>query len=123
MLHCFITKNDLKDIMQQKSLYKQLTPLTKQKRKGVFEGLSDGAIGLLTLVIVVAIGALILDGFQNSTSNGTQAYTIIGQGLTGLSTFGNFFNLIVITIVGVAVLILVLAGIGRVRGGATVKGF
>jgi len=94
------------------------TKITK-KRKGVFEGLSNAALAMVILTIVVSIGALILNEFQNVTPNTTQAFTIIGQGLTALSTFGNFFNVIVITIIGVALFILILAGLARFRGGSS----
>lgn len=95
----------------------------KNKRKGVFEGLSNSALAFVILVITVSIGALILDQFQNVTAatsgNTSDAFNIIGQGLTGLTTYGNFFSLIVVAIVGVALFILILAGLARFRQGGT----
>lgn len=89
-----------------------------RKRKGIFEGLSNSALAFVILVITVSIGAMILAQFQNVT-NATDpdgpAVLIIGQGLTGLGTYGNFFTLIVVAIVGVALFILILAGLSRFR--------
>ena len=94
----------------------------KKRRKGVFEGLSNAALAMVILVIIVSIGALILAEFQNVTEADSDAYTIIGQGLTALGTFGDFFDLIVVAIIGVAMFILILAGLSRFRsahGGGT----
>ena len=87
------------------------------RKKGVFEGLSNSALSFVVLTIIIAIGSLILVGFQNVTSNETDAYTIIGRGLTGLLTYSSFFGVIIITIIGVAIFILVLAGLSRFRTG------
>ena len=100
-----------------------LASVGRGKKKGIFEGLSNAALALVILTITVGLGALILDAFQNVTDSGSTAYTVIGKGITALSTFGDFFNLIVIAIVGVALFILILAGLSRFRGGKGGTGF
>jgi hypothetical protein len=87
-----------------------------KKRKGVFEGLSNAALSMVILVIIVSIGVLILAEF-NATTSTPAANTVIGQGLDALGTFGDFFDLIVVAIIGIALFILILAGLARFRGG------
>lgn len=79
-----------------------------------------GAIAFVILGVVLGLGAIILTQFQNSSSvggSGTTAYTVIGNGLTALSTFSSWQNLLAIVIVAVIILTLVIRSIGGAGDG------
>jgi hypothetical protein len=69
------------------------------------------AKGLVMLLVIVAVvlgaGAIALEGFQNATNNASVAYSILGSGLQGLSSFGSLLGVIG-TIAGVAVLLFMI---------------
>ena len=87
--------------------------------KGQGASLSDSALSFVVLVIIVALGAIILAGFQATTTANSIAFNVTGQGLTGLTTFGNFFGLLATVLVLVAILIIVLFSIRRIGTGGS----
>jgi hypothetical protein len=62
------------------------------------------AWGGIMLVLMLGIGAIMLDNFQATVENDTTAYTIIGSGLTGLQSLGDLQTLIFVMI-GLAVVV------------------
>jgi hypothetical protein len=85
--------------------------------KGQLSELPAAAISIVVLVIVVSMGILVLAGMNNSTTN-TAAQTVIGKGMTGLGTFGDWFSTIIIVIIAVVILALVM-GFFAMRGRGT----
>lgn len=106
--------------------------LGRKNKKGVFEGLSNAALSMVILTMTIGIGSLILQQFNTTAgtpnaSNPNQALpnaatNVIGQGISSLGTFGNFFPVIITAVIGVALFILILAGLSRFRGGSS-EGF
>jgi hypothetical protein len=58
----------------------------------------------IMLVLMLGIGALMLQSFQDTVDNTTDAYTIIGDGLTGLGELGDLATLIFVMI-GLAIIV------------------
>ena len=85
-----------------------------KKLKGQLADLPASAISIVVLVIVVAMGVLILAGMNSSTTN-TDAQTLIGKGVTGLSTYGDWFTTIILVIISVVILALIM-GFFALRG-------
>lgn len=108
------------------SIYKAFTRVKSKVQVQKSEGfnlaiLYMSAISVVVLVVVVSIGARILQGLQNGTNETTEptAYALIGEGLTGLAEYGNWFTLIVLVTVGVVLIRLLLvgfSGMGSSRG-------
>ena len=66
--------------------------------------LSQMAISIVVLGIVVAVGATILINVRDTNTAGTTAYNVSDKAAVGLGEYGNWFKIIVI--VGVAAVIL-----------------
>lgn len=66
--------------------------------------LTDLAIGIVVLGIVVSIGATILLNVRDTNTASDTAYNLSNSAATGLAEYGNWFTIIVI--VGVASVIL-----------------
>ena len=81
--------------------------------------LTDLAIGIVVLGIVVSVGATILINVRDTSTASTTAYNLSDKAATGLAEYGNWFKIIVI--VGVAAVILGLIfmafGRGKQQGG------
>jgi uncharacterized membrane protein len=80
--------------------------------------LTDLALGIVVLGIVVTVGATILIKVRDTnTQNGT-AYNLADDAATGLAEYGNWFSIIVI--VGVAAVILSLIFMAFCKGAGSV---
>lgn len=87
----------------------------EQKKSAV--DLTDLAIGIVVLGIVVSVGATILINVRDTnTENGT-AYNLADDAATGLAEYGNWFKIIVIVGVAAVVLSLIFMAFGRSQGG------
>jgi len=75
-----------------------------EMRKSAGVDLSELAIGIVVLGIVVSIGATILLNVRDTNTTNDTAYNLAGSAATGLAEYGNWFDIIVI--VGVAAVIL-----------------
>lgn len=103
---------------------------TRMKLKKNAVDLTDLAIGIVVLGIVVTIGATILlnvrdtniDGSLNCTSptdasGCDHAYTLADSAATGIAEYGNWFDIIVIVGVAAVILSLIFMAFGRAGGG------
>ena len=73
---------------------------SKAKLKGqALGGLSNSAIAVLLLVLVVAVGATVLQTIRGTQTAGNYDFNITTQGLSSLTTYGNFFSTIVVVVV------------------------
>jgi len=93
--------------------------------------LTDLAIGVVILGIVVSIGATVLVNMRDTHLTGTvdcnavntsgcgTAYNIADDAATGLAEYGNWFNIIVIVGVAAVVLSLIFLAFGGRTGGAS----
>ena len=82
--------------------------------------LSNLAIGIVVLAIVVSVGANVLINVRNTNTASDAAYNVANQGAVGLAEYGNWFKTIVIVGVAAVVLSLIfMAFQGRGSGGTT----
>ena len=79
--------------------------------------LTDLAIGIVVLGIVVSIGATILLNVRDTNTVGDTAYNLSNAAATGLAEYGNWFTIVVI--VGIAAVIIALIFMAFGRGGSS----
>jgi hypothetical protein len=90
-----------------------LTMLQNKKGQSV-SGLTALAIAMVILVIIVAVGARILDTVQQAQTANSTADNLTKKGLLGLAEFGNWFTIIVLVgIAGVIIAFVVRAFVQR----------
>ena len=80
--------------------------------------LTDLALGIVVLGIVVSVGATILVNVRDTNTANSISYNLADDAATGLAEYGNWFKIIVI--VGVAAVILALIFMAFGRGAGTV---
>lgn len=82
--------------------------------------LTELAIGVVVLGIVVSVGATILINVRDTNTSGTAAYNVSNSAAVGLAEYGNWFKILVI--VGIAAVILSLIFMAfRRPGGAGIS--
>jgi len=79
--------------------------------------LTDLAIGIVVLGIVVTVGATILINVRDTNTAGSTAYNLADDAAVGISEYGNWFKIIVIVGVAAVVLSLIFMAFGRSSGG------
>ena len=85
------------------------------------EGLPNKVLSVVLMVIIIAVGAIVIDSFANSLTTKTTAsvaFNVTQLGLGGMQTFGNWINIIVIMVV-VGAIIGLIYGVFRFVGGAS----
>ena len=82
--------------------------------------LTDLALGIVVLGIVVSVGATILVNVRDTNTASSISYNLADDAATGLAEYGNWFKIIVI--VGVAAVILALIFMAFGRGAGSVGG-
>ena len=99
------------------------------KLKNSAVDLTDLAIGIVVLGIVVSIGATILLNVRDTNITNTPgcnstdvtacdtAYTLADEAATGLAEYGNWFDIIVIVGVAAVILSLIFMAFGRRESG------
>jgi len=83
----------------------------KLKNSGV--DLTDLAIGIVVLGIVVTVGATILTNVRDTNTSGSTAYNLADDATTGIAEYGNWFKIIVIVGVAAVVLGLIFMAFGK----------
>jgi len=81
--------------------------------------LTDLAIGIVVLGIVVSVGATILINVRDTSTDYTTPWNLSDNAATGLAEYGNWFKIIVIVGVAAVVLSLIFMAFGKRGGGAT----
>ena len=92
--------------------------------------LTDLAIGIVVLGIVVSIGATILINVRDTAATynasgsltPTAAYNVSNQAAIGLAEYGNWFKIIVIVGVAAVILGLIFMAFGRSGSGSDIGG-
>ena len=82
--------------------------------------LTDLALGIVVLGIVVSVGATILVNVRDTSTSGSVSYNLADDAATGIAEYGNWFKIVVI--VGVAAVILALIFMAFGRGAGSVGG-
>ena len=75
--------------------------------------LTDLAIGIVVLGIVVSVGANVLINVRNTNTANDAAYNLADDAATGISEYGNWFKIIVIVGVAAVILSLIFMAFGR----------
>jgi len=81
--------------------------------------LTDLAIGIVVLGIVVSIGATILLNVRDTNTADDTAYNLANDAAAGLAEYGNWFDIIVIVGVAALILTLIFMAFGRQGGSMT----
>jgi hypothetical protein len=83
----------------------------RKNKRGVWENLSAMALGIVTFVVIGAVGALILAniGSNSTVSADANATAVINYGKAGLNSLTSWIGVIVVVAVG-AILIALIAG-------------
>jgi len=79
--------------------------------------LTDLAIGIVVLGIVVSVGATVLVNVRDTNAANTSGYNLADDAAVGLGEYGNWFKIIVIVGVAAVILSLIFMAFGRGRGG------
>ena len=79
--------------------------------------LTDLAIGIVVLDIVVSVGATVLINVRDTSTAGTASYNVADKAALGLAEYGNWFKIIVIVGVAAVILSLIFLAFGRRGGG------
>lgn len=80
--------------------------------------LTDLAIGIVVLGIVVSIGATVLVNVRDTNTTNDAAYNLSNAAAAGLGEYGNWFDILVIVGIAAVVLSLIFMAFGR-RGNVT----
>jgi len=81
--------------------------------------LTDLAIGIVVLGIVVSVGATILINVRDTSTDYNTAWNLSENAAIGLAEYGNWFKIIVIVGVAAVVLSLIFMAFGKRGGTAT----
>ena len=81
--------------------------------------LTDLALGIVVLGIVVTVGATILVNVRDTNTANSTSWNLADDAATGLAEYGNWFKIIVIVGVAAVVLSLIFMAFGRRSGGTT----
>lgn len=79
--------------------------------------LTDLALGIVVLGIVVSIGANILVGVRDTNTANDVAYNLADDAATGLAEYGDWFDIIVIVGIAAVIISLIFMAFGRGSGG------
>ena len=90
--------------------------MNKQIKKPAVD-LTDLAIGIVVLGIVVSVGATILINVRDTNDTDGTAYNLADDAATGIAEYGNWFKIIVIVGVAAVVLSLIFMAFGRRQSG------
>ena len=79
--------------------------------------LTELAVGIVVLGIVVSIGATVLINVRDTNTGNTTAWNLSDDAAGGLAEYGNWFTILVIVGVAAVVLSLIFMAFGRRGGG------
>jgi hypothetical protein len=87
--------------------------------------LEKWALALVVLSIIVGMGAKVLQNMASQETTNTVTNQTLFYGLSAMSTFGTWFNTIVIIVIAVVIIALIVVGFrgaseGQASGGGVV---
>lgn len=93
-----------------------MVKMFKDKR-GVFDNLSNMALGVLYFVIIVAVGALVLTEVRNtgSVSGNTNATAAVNTGINAVQSLAGWAPVVIVVGVGAVLLALLFTFRGRAQ--------
>lgn len=77
---------------------REFRPLKSSKGQAM-GGLSNSAIAVILLILVVAVGATILQTVRSTQTAANYDFNVTTRGLSALVTYGDFFSVIVVVTV------------------------
>ena len=95
--------------------------MQKLKLKKSAVDLTDLAIGIVVLGIVVSVGATVLINVRDTNTNNDTAFNLANDAAKGLAEYGNWFKIIVIVGIAAVILSLIFMAFGRRGGGGGVS--
>jgi len=87
--------------------------MQKLERKKSAVDLTELAIGIVVLGIVVSVGATILINVRDTTTANGAAYNVSNAAAVGLGEYGNWFKILVIVGIAAVILSLIFMAFGR----------
>ena len=81
--------------------------------------LTDLAIGIVVLGIVVSIGSTVLIGVRDTNVANDIAYNLANDAALGLAEYGDWFDIIVIVGIAAVILALIFMAFGRGSSGSS----
>ena len=90
--------------------------MRKLNKKGQIQSLAPAILSLVFAAIVLVLGLVISQELRDTQAAGTEAYLAANSTVSGLGTFADFWQIIVLAIVTTVVIGLLLVVFGR-RGG------
>ena len=91
--------------------------MQKLEYKNSAVDLTDLALGIVVLGIVVSIGANILVGVRDTNTANDVAYNLANDAANGLAEYGDWFDIIVIVGIAAVIIALIFMAFGRGAGG------
>lgn len=91
---------------------------SKNKRGQSVGGLAGSILQLGVAAIVLVLVMVIAQNLRNTQTAGTEAYVAANKTVVGLGTFGDFWTIIVLAVVGAVVISIIFGafgGLGRSR--------
>lgn len=85
----------------------------------VFQLLRSSALEIVVLTFIIALGAILLgynSGFGKTIASTSSEAVVINAGLAALNTYSNYFGILVIAIIFVAVIGIVMIVAGAATG-------
>ena len=83
--------------------------------------LTELAIGIVVLGIVVSIGATVLINVRDTNTENDSAWNLSDAAAGGLAEYGNWFTILVIVGIAAVILSLIFLSFGRAGGGGKVN--
>jgi hypothetical protein len=87
-----------------------------------FDTLAMLGIGLVVCVVVLTVGALIVDKLKDQTTVGSTAENISIKGLTAIDSMADWFPIIVVAVVGALIIGIIMSYLGF-SGGRSTAGY
>ena len=82
------------------------------QKKGQVQSIAPAILSLIFAAIVLVLGLVITQELRDTQTSGTDAYVAANETLTGLATFSDFWEIIVLAIVTTVVIGLLLVVFG-----------
>lgn len=92
-----------------KAKYKSLQSLHMKGQAN----LSGGAVAIVTLILVLAIGAIIITGFQGDLTADSYADNITDDGLAALDSMSGLVGPLALVLIAAVIIAVVAGGLGR----------
>ena len=91
----------------------------KLKYKSSAVDLTELAVGIVVLGVVVSVGATVLINIRDTNTANSSAWNVSQSAAVGLGEYGNWFTILVIVGIAAVVLSLIFMAFGKGGGGTS----